>query len=68
VRDDGRGLEPADLNAAVSRGHIGIASCRERVEAVHGKFEIPDVPGGGAEVRIELPAALPSAVTAASAT
>jgi two-component system NarL family sensor kinase len=55
VRDDGRGVEPGDLGAALSRGHIGLASCRERVEAVHGRFEVRDAPGGGTEVRIELP-------------
>lgn len=55
VADDGRGLDRERVRAAVSRGHLGLASCAERVEAAGGRLELHDRPGGGTLARAWLP-------------
>jgi len=56
VKDDGSGF---DLKAAMSRGaadrSVGLASMRERVGLVGGRFEIDTAPGAGTVVRAWLP-------------
>lgn len=49
VGDDGRGLPDA-----VARG-VGLGSMRERAEELGGRCEVRLCPGGGTEVRAELP-------------
>jgi signal transduction histidine kinase len=39
----------------VKRGHIGLASSTERVEALGGRFEVDSEPGRGTRVTISLP-------------
>jgi signal transduction histidine kinase len=56
VADDGRGMTPLVREAALSAGHIGLASCIERVEAANGEIRIDSEPGGGTRVRVTLPA------------
>lgn len=57
VTDDGRGIDAARVRAAPLRGHIGLASCAERAEAIGGEFEIaPNPSGRGTRVRVSLPA------------
>jgi two-component system NarL family sensor kinase len=56
VADDGRGLDPESVRAAVSRGHVGLASWAERVEAAGGRLELEERPGGGTLARAWLPA------------
>jgi two-component system, NarL family, sensor kinase len=56
VADDGRGLDRERVRAAVSRGHVGLASCSERVEAAGGRLELEERPGGGTLARAWLPA------------
>lgn len=55
IRDDGRGFDVARRGDVVAEGHIGLASCAERVESVGGRLEIDSVPGQGTCVRAELP-------------
>lgn len=55
VVDDGRGVDTERVARAVSEGHIGLASCRERVEALGGRFGVEGGPGRGTTVRVELP-------------
>jgi two-component system, NarL family, sensor kinase len=55
VRDDGRGFTPAEQLAALRDGHIGLASTRERVEALGGALAIDSRPNAGTFVRCELP-------------
>jgi two-component system, NarL family, sensor kinase len=55
VVDDGRGLDRERVKTAVSRGHVGLASCAERVEAAGGRLELEDRPEGGTLVRAWLP-------------
>src|SRR5579884_2336100 len=55
IADDGRGLDPAwALN-----GHGGLRGMRERALLVGGALAVKTASGGGAEVRLEVPAAEP---------
>jgi two-component system NarL family sensor kinase len=47
VSDDGVGMAPAARGEAVARGHIGLATTTERVEALGGRFEVRSSPGHG---------------------
>jgi PAS domain S-box-containing protein len=40
VTDDGAGIAPERLAAALGEGHIGLASSRERAEAIGGSFRV----------------------------
>ncbi|MEN6643076.1 MAG: PAS domain-containing protein [Armatimonadia bacterium] len=53
VRDEGVGFDPAVVEAK-SEG-FGLFSIRERMSYVGGDFELRTSPGGGTEVRLELP-------------
>jgi two-component system NarL family sensor kinase len=55
VRDDGRGLDPGCLRAALDGGHVGLTACRERVEAEGGTLTLDGAPGAGTEVVACLP-------------
>jgi PAS domain S-box-containing protein len=57
VADDGRGVDPAEAWQAVARGHIGLASAAQRVEALGGRLELESRPGDGAMVRGVIPLA-----------
>lgn len=56
VRDDGAGMDPDDTRGALLDGHIGLATARERAEAVGGRFELASGRGRGTEVVVRLPA------------
>jgi PAS domain S-box-containing protein len=47
VADDGRGLDPAAVDAAPLNGHIGLASLTQRVEAVGGTLNLHGATDGG---------------------
>ena len=49
VRDDGRGLTDGDEAAN------GIRGMRERALLVGGRLRVGDRPGGGVEVRLDVP-------------
>jgi two-component system NarL family sensor kinase len=55
-RDDGRGFDPARRGEALRDGHLGLAACTERVEALGGRLEVDTAPGRGTVVRAWLPA------------
>lgn len=55
VTDDGAGFDPDDLNRALRDGHVGLASCRERVSAAAGTFEVQTSPGRGTAITCRLP-------------
>lgn len=55
VEDDGKGFDPTILPERVAEGHIGLASQRERVDGVRGRFEIDSEPGRGTRVEIRVP-------------
>jgi len=61
VSDDGAGFAPGRVEQALAGGAIGIASCRERVEAVSGSLTVRSAPGGGTLALARIPlAATPS--------
>ncbi len=55
VADDGRGMEVQRPRTAIREGHIGLASCRERVEVAGGQMTVDSAPGAGMRVSITLP-------------
>jgi PAS domain S-box-containing protein len=57
VCDDGRGLDREQARSAVARGHIGLASAVQRVEALSGRLDLSARSGGGTCVRVSLPLA-----------
>ena len=65
VADDGRGLSLANREEALAAGHIGLASCAERIEAAGGTMHVDSAPGSGTTVTIELPVAATGAVSQA---
>jgi two-component system NarL family sensor kinase len=59
VVDDGAGFEAGRPDAALAEGAIGLASCRERVEALGGTFAVAATPGEGTRVRATAPVTAP---------
>jgi signal transduction histidine kinase len=55
VVDDGRGLPDGRAREAVLEGHIGLASARQRVEAVGGRMELAAAEPTGTHVTVTLP-------------
>ena len=55
-RDDGRGITAEQRSEALRNGHLGLAACTERVEALGGLFEIDAQAGRGTVVRATVPA------------
>jgi two-component system NarL family sensor kinase len=64
-RDDGRGMAPGRRAAALAGGHLGLAACTERVEALGGSLAIITAPGAGTDVRATIPAPAPASPVAA---
>jgi signal transduction histidine kinase len=54
IHDDGRGFDPATLNDAAARGHLGVLGMRERIRARGGQFRLTSAPGGGTSIHVEL--------------
>ena len=55
VVDDGRGFEPATSNRGIEKGHIGLATVRERIETAGGTLQIISALGEGTRARLTLP-------------
>ena len=53
--DDGRGIAANERREALARGHVGLAACTERVEAMGGALDIVTAPGRGTIVRASIP-------------
>jgi two-component system, NarL family, sensor kinase len=60
VTDNGEGFDHERLQAAVGQGHVGLASMRERLDALGGFLEIDSQPGAGTAVRACLPERTPT--------
>ncbi|WFN92450.1 MacS family sensor histidine kinase [Gordonia sihwensis] len=57
VRDDGVGIEPGRLSAAVEEGRMGISrSIIGRIEALGGTARLESAPGAGTEWELTIPA------------
>jgi NO-binding membrane sensor protein with MHYT domain/two-component sensor histidine kinase len=54
VIDDGAGMDAARLSDALASGH-GVASMKERVQAVGGRFSMTSPPRGGTHIRVRVP-------------
>jgi two-component system sensor histidine kinase TtrS len=50
VEDNGKGIEPQAHGAG-----FGLIGMRERVEALHGEFELTSTPGAGTRITVTLP-------------
>jgi signal transduction histidine kinase len=59
VCDDGVGIAPGRLEAALTEGHIGLASVTRRVQALGGEVQVA-AGRGGTCVRITLPGRVPA--------
>ncbi len=57
VQDNGVGLP--DLPPDSDHNHYGVLGMRERTDMLGGDFEIGNAPGGGAFVRVRVPAPMP---------
>jgi two-component system NarL family sensor kinase len=55
VEDDGKGIDATARAVAVERGHIGLASLEERVDAVGGEVRIETGRAAGTRVIAALP-------------
>jgi PAS domain S-box-containing protein len=56
VADDGRGMPLDAIETALARGHIGLATTRERVEALGGTAAVcPGLEQRGTGIRIRIP-------------
>jgi two-component system NarL family sensor kinase len=66
VEDDGRGLDRRAAERAPLTGHIGLASCAERVEALDGRFTIGRGTRSGTRVRASLPTSRSASAAGAS--
>jgi signal transduction histidine kinase len=55
VSDSGPGFAIRDPGNVRSRTGLGIAGLRNRVEALHGTFELISQPGIGTQIRAKLP-------------
>jgi two-component system, NarL family, sensor kinase len=55
VRDDGAGFDRERRIASLRAGHVGLASCAQRVEAVGGRFAVRSASGAGTQVTVTLP-------------
>jgi len=53
IHDDGRGFDPSDV---AERHGMGLALMRERVTELGGDFHLDAAPGGGAAIKVRLPA------------
>jgi signal transduction histidine kinase len=58
VRDNGRGLQPEDIQRPDSLGLLGM---RERMRSVGGTVEVSNRPGGGTHVCVKIPLPNPAA-------
>ncbi|MFQ5882192.1 MAG: HAMP domain-containing protein [Candidatus Methylomirabilales bacterium] len=54
IGDDGRGFDLAEVQAR-GRGHFGLQTMRERIQAGGGKLDIETAPGKGTKVFVMLP-------------
>jgi signal transduction histidine kinase len=67
VRDDGRGVSAEEVATAWERGHLGIATLRERVALAGGAFELAHAEGGGTELVASIPVVAASEATESAA-
>jgi len=52
IKDDGVGMNVSEVDQT---RHFGLLGMRERVQALHGRFEVDSAPGKGARLTVVLP-------------
>lgn len=58
IRDDGRGIGDAVLEAGGRPGHFGLIGMRERAKKLGAHLEVWSKPGAGTEIDLRVPAAV----------
>ena len=58
IRDDGRGFEPAVIDAGTRNGHWGIRGMKERARRIGATVDIWTAVGAGTEVSLRIPASV----------
>jgi signal transduction histidine kinase/ligand-binding sensor domain-containing protein len=56
IRDDGKGIDPAVLEAKATEGHYGLPGMRERATIIGGKLVVWSEVDAGTEVELRVPA------------
>jgi signal transduction histidine kinase/ligand-binding sensor domain-containing protein len=56
IRDDGRGISAAVLDAGGKPGHFGLLGMRERAKKLGAHLEVWSKPGAGTEIDLRVPA------------
>jgi signal transduction histidine kinase/ligand-binding sensor domain-containing protein len=56
VRDDGRGMDSATLEAGGREGHFGLGGMRERAKLIGGRLTVWSAQGAGTEIELAIPA------------
>jgi two-component system, chemotaxis family, CheB/CheR fusion protein len=56
VSDEGAGFDVETMNDLTPVPRFGLASIRERIEVLGGRFDVESAPGQGTSVTIRLPA------------
>jgi two-component system NarL family sensor kinase len=56
VRDDGRGLSPAEVAQRRREGHMGLRLLADRARDLEGRLDVTGEPRAGTIVRLEVPA------------
>jgi signal transduction histidine kinase/ligand-binding sensor domain-containing protein len=56
IRDDGRGIGAAVLEAGEAPGHFGLLGMRERAGKIPAQLKIWSKPGAGTEIHLQVPA------------
>jgi signal transduction histidine kinase len=55
IADNGQGIETSSKPQNNKRKGRGLSNMRERLESIHGKFELKSEPGRGTEIRLVIP-------------
>ena len=56
IKDDGKGFQvPERLGTLMAQNHFGLVGMRERVELLHGEFEIYSDPMHGTQLEVSIP-------------
>jgi len=58
IRDDGKGIDPAERLHAERTGHWGLRGMQERAQHLGGELEVWSEPGAGTEIELRIPAAI----------
>jgi signal transduction histidine kinase/ligand-binding sensor domain-containing protein len=58
VRDDGKGIDPRDLEGSGRPGHWGLQGIRERAQRTRSRLNFWSEAGAGTEVELRIPAAI----------